>query len=155
MNKVLVNALLLTTLTISAYGYDATKAKNLEKFYSHMTQKVCADSKLFISAEDTLKLIRDNKKHVILDVRTAGENSVISVSDKNSIHIELKDLFKKENLDKISTDVPVIVVCHSGTRAVMAAMGLKQIGFKNIQVLKGGFIALAQQDTVKNAPIKP
>jgi len=154
MNKIITSALLFTTLTLSAQGYDATKAANLEGFYAGMTQKVCADSKLFITATDTLKLIRDNKKYLILDVRTAGENSVISISDKNSIHIEIKDLFKKENLDKLPTNLPIITICHSGTRGLMAALGLKQIGFKNVQVLKGGFIALAQDNTVKNAPIR-
>ena len=154
MNKIFIKALLLTTLTLGAYAYDTTKAKNLEGFYSKMTQKVCADSKLFISAEDTLKLIREEKKYLLLDVRTAGENSVISLSDKNSLHTEIKDLFKKENLDKLPTDRPIIAICHSGTRGLMAALGLKQIGIKNVQVLKGGFISLAEKNTVKNAPLK-
>jgi len=155
MKKILINTLLLTTLTITANAYDASKAKEFESFYAPMTQKMCAASKMFINAEDTLKLIREDKKYLLIDVRTAGENSVISISDKNALHIELKDLFKKENLDKIPTDIPVIMVCHSGTRGIMATMGLKQIGFKNIQVLKGGFIALAEQNTVENAPLRP
>ena len=36
----------------------------------------------------------------------------------------------------------------------MAAMGLKMIGIKNVQVLKGGIVALAGADTTKNAPLK-
>jgi len=155
MKKTLFTNLVLSMLVMSAEAYDNAQAKKFEKFYSHMTQKACANSKLFITAQDTLKLIREEKKYLILDVRTAGENSVITLSDKNSLHIEIKDLFQKENLDKLPTDNQIIVICHSGTRGLMATIGLKQIGFKNVQVLKGGFIALAEQNTVKNAPIKP
>jgi len=155
MKKTLFTNLVLSMLVMSAEAYDNAQAKKFEKFYSHMTQKACANSKLFITAQDTLKLIREEKKYLILDVRTAGENSVITLSDKNSLHIEMKDLFQKENLDKLPTDKQIIVICHSGTRGLMATIGLKQIGFKNVQVLKGGFIALAEQNTVKNAPIKP
>lgn len=101
-----------------------------------------------------MKLIRDNGQYVLLDVRSEGETSVFGLNGKNAMHIELKELFKKENLDKLPTDKMIIAVCHSGTRGLMAAMGLKQIGFKNVQVLKGGLITLAEANTPKNAPLK-
>lgn len=153
MKKVLYSTLTLTLLTVNAMAYDATKAENLHNFYAHMTQKACADSKLFIKGEETMKMVRDNNV-TLLDVRTNGEASVIALSGKNSIHIPIANLFKKESLDTLPTDKPIVIVCHSGTRAVLAAIGLKRIGFKQIHVLKGGMIALAEANNPKNAPRK-
>lgn len=153
MKKVLYSTLTLALLSVNAMAYDAAKAENLNAFYAHMTQKACADSKLFVKAEETMKMIRDNNV-TLLDVRTDGEASVLALSGKNSIHIPIANLFKKENLDSLPTDKPMVVICHSGTRATLAAIGLKRIGFKKIHVLKGGMVALAKANNPKNAPVK-
>ena len=135
-------------------AYDANKAKELDTFYAAMTQKACADSKLFLEPVDAMKMIRDNNI-TLLDVRTIGEESVILLSKKHSIHIPIKDLFEKENLDKIPTDKPIVLVCHSGTRGTLAAIGLKRIGFEKVHVLKGGLVGLAIENNPKNAPVLP
>ena len=153
MKKTVYSTLTIAILSINVMAYDKAKADDLNKFYSHMTQEACAKSKLFVKAKDTMKMIRDNNV-TLIDVRTESEVSVITLSGKNSMHIPIKDLFKKDNLDKIPTDKPIVIVCHSGTRAIFSAIGLKRIGFKNIHVLKGGLIALAQANNTKNAPIK-
>jgi rhodanese-related sulfurtransferase len=154
MIKLLSISLLSATFTLNAMAYDANRASENEKFYSHFTQKACADSKLFINAEDTMKLIRDNAEYLLLDVRSNGEASVIALVGNNTLQIPLEDLFKKENLDKLPANKQIIAVCHSGTRGLMATMGLKQIGIKNVQVLQGGLITLAEANTPKNAPMK-
>ncbi|MBD3790343.1 MAG: rhodanese-like domain-containing protein [Campylobacterales bacterium] len=99
-------------------------------------------------------MFRDKVDFSLLDIRTDAESLIVAVSSQNSVHIPLEKLFTKTNLDRLPTDKPVIIICHSGTRATMAAVGLKQLGFKNIQVLKGGIVGLAQEDTPKNAPMK-
>ena len=154
MFKFLSATLLSISLSTAAFAYDATKAKESEKFFSHMTQKACTDSKLFIDAKKVMEKIREGDNYLLLDVRTKGEASVVSISDKNSVHIELMHLFEKKNLDTLPTDKPIIIVCHSGSRATMAAITLKQIGFKNVHILKGGLVALSEADTTKNAPLR-
>ena len=153
MKKIVYSTLTLALLSLNAYGYDTTKAQELEGFYSHMTQEACANSKLFVTGEETMKMIREESV-TLLDVRTQGEASVISVSAKNAIHIPISELFKKENLDKIPTDKPIVVICHSGSRAILAGVGLKRIGFQNVQILKGGLVALATDNNTQNAPLK-
>lgn len=153
MAKLLISILAVLTFSISASAYNEVKAESLNKFYSKFTQKACANSKLFISAKDTMKMLREKKNFTLLDVRTIGEKSVVSITASNSIHIPIKDLFKKENLDKLPKDRIIVIVCHSGTRATMAAVGLKQIGIKNTKVLKGGFVALSDATNPKNSPI--
>lgn len=145
---------LTLSLSLSAFAYDADKAKDYEKFYANFTQKACANSQLFMKADDVMALIRQGNGYLILDVRTNAEAGVVAVSDKNSMQIELEHLFEAQNLDKIPTDVKVIAVCHSGTRGTIAAIGLKQLGFKNIYVLQGGLVALANATTPANAPMK-
>jgi rhodanese-related sulfurtransferase len=152
MKKIVYSTLTFALLSVNSMAYDSTKAEELSKFYSHMTQKTCADSKFFVKALDTMKMIRENKV-TLLDVRTDGEAGVIALSGKNAIHIPISELFKKENLDKLPSDKPIVVVCHSGIRATLAAIGLKRVGFKKIHVLKGGMISLATADNPKNAPM--
>ena len=154
IKKYMFSTLATTLFSLSANAYDAVKAESLDTFYSHMTQKACADSKLFTTGEDVMKMFREKSKFTLLDVRTPGENAIVSVTSSNALHIPVEKLFAKANLDKLPTDQPIIIICHSGTRATMVAMGLKQIGFSNVQVLKGGLIALANANNPKNAPLK-
>lgn len=154
MTKIIISILLTLTFSLSVSAYDQVKAESFDKFYSSFTHKACANSKLFIEAEDVVKYIVKNDNYVLLDIRTKAEKSIVAISDKNALNIELKDLFKKENLDKLPKDKTIFVVCHSGTRAVLAVPGLLQLGIKNIQVVKGGFVALAKADTVKNTLVK-
>ena len=154
MKKTITSTLLMASLSVSAFAYDTDKAISMDKFYSNFTQKACANSKLFIEADEVMKMLRENKKITLLDIRTRGEHAVISISLDNSIYIPIKELFKKENLDKLPTDKPIVIVCHSGTRATLAAIGLQQIGIKNTRVLKGGLISLATENNPKNAPLR-
>jgi len=154
MKKTLLSTLTFALLYVSAHAYDDTKAKELNTFYSHMTQKACADSKLFIEADEVMKLLKTKKEMTLLDVRTDGEASVIALSGDNALHMPISELFKKENLNKLPTDKPIMIVCHSGTRATLAAIGLKRIGFDKIHVVKGGLVALAEANNPKNAPMR-
>lgn len=65
------------------------------------------------------------------------------------MHISLDELFRPENLDRLPTDRPIIVGCHSGNRSLLAAVNLKMLGFKNVHSLKGGLAAFAANTTPK------
>jgi len=154
MKNIIITTLVSALFSVSVYAYDANKAQAFDAFYSNFTQKACANSKLFIQPEEAMKLLKEKKAFTFLDVRTKAEKSIVAISAKNAINVELKDLFKKENLAKLPIDRTIVVVCHSGTRAVLAAIGLKQVGIKNTRVLKGGLVGLADANNPKNAPIK-
>lgn len=152
LKRVLGSTLLFACLAGSAFGYDAAKAKEFNTFYSHMTQKACAQSKLMIGSDEVMQLLRDKKKFTFLDIRTKGEMAVVGLKTANTVAIPLEDLFREGNLDKLPTDELIVVVCHSGTRATMAVGSLKMLGFKNTRVMKNGIIGLAQGTTPKSAP---
>jgi rhodanese-related sulfurtransferase len=153
MKKIIYSTLTLALLSVNALAYDNAKAEELHAFYSHMTQKACADSKLFMPAEDVLKMLREKKAVTLLDVRTEAESRIIAVSQKNALHFPIEHLFEKKNLDSLPKSEPIVVICHSGTRATLAAIGLKRIGFKQVHVLKGGLVSLAIDTNPKNAPV--
>jgi len=153
MKKIITSTFTVALLAVQTMAYDNSKADELNNFYSHMTQKACADSKLFMQAEDVLKMLREKKAVTLLDVRTDAESKIIAVSQENALHLPIEHLFEKKNLDSLPKNEPIVVICHSGTRATLAAIGLKRIGFKQVHVLKGGLVALAIDNNPKNAPI--
>jgi rhodanese-related sulfurtransferase len=154
MKKFTAALLASAALTASALAYDHAKAAEFNAFYSHMTQKACANSTLFVSAEAVMKLLREGKPVTLLDVRTDAEAGVVALSTPRAIHIPVERLFQKASLERLPSDRPIMIVCHSGSRATMVAVSLKMIGIKNVQVVKGGLVALAGADNTKNAPAK-
>jgi len=154
IKKILTGTFLISTLTVNAMAYDATKAEGFDKFFSHVTQKHCADSKLMIDADEVMKMLREKKKFTFLDIRTEGEMAVLGLKTKNTLEIPLQHLFEKKNLDRLPKDKLIVLVCHSGTRATMVVASLKMIGFKKVRIMKGGMVGIAKGDNPKNAPIK-
>ena len=82
-------------------------------------------------------------KTVFLDVRTAWETKT-SVKIKKSMFIPLNELTKSiSNLKESLVNQQVIIVCHSGRRAVAAGIKLKKAGIKDVLVMQGGITAWA------------
>jgi len=154
IKKILAGTFLISTLAVNALAYDTAKAEGFDKFFSHVTQKHCADSKLMIDADEAMKMLREKKKFTFLDIRTEGEMAVLGLKTKNTLEIPLQHLFEKKNLDKLPKDELIVLVCHSGTRTTMVVASLKMIGFKKVRIMKGGMVGIAKGDNPKNAPIK-
>ena len=134
----------------SAFGYDAELAQRLEKFYQPFEGKGAAKHLQFILARAFVAAIKAGEKLLILDVRTKAETGIFGITLPESMAVEMSQVFKPETLDTIPTDRKVVVVCKAGYRATAIAMGLREIGFDNVYVLKKGFDALAKYMTVKN-----
>ena len=154
IKKMVTGTLLLSTLALNLSAFDTKKAEDFDAFYSHMTQKACAASKLSIGSDEVMQMLREEKRFTFLDIRTKGELAVLGLKTANTIEIPLEHLFEKKNLAKLPTDELIVIVCYSGTRATMAAASLKMLGFKNTRVMKGGIVGLAQGNTPKSAPLK-
>ncbi|MFZ4619476.1 MAG: rhodanese-like domain-containing protein [Bacteroidota bacterium] len=75
---------------------------------------------------------------ILLDVRTAGERSSISIP--SSVHIPLHELGSRmKELEKYKSK-EIICYCASGSRSVSAGIKLKKAGF-TVGNLKGGISA--------------
>ncbi len=148
-----VGVLLLTSLLgVDLSAYDANLAQKFDETFSQYSRTFLNNSKMLIDADSVMKMLQKKEDFVLLDIRTPAEMNVLGLKTKNTLEIPFDHLFKKENLDRLPKDRPLVIVCHSGSRALQAATALEMIGFKNAKVLYGGIIALAQSDSTKNAP---
>jgi hydroxyacylglutathione hydrolase len=73
----------------------------------------------------------------LLDVRSEDELSGEGLKHAN--HIPLTNIL--ENLDQIPKDKPVIPLCRSGNRSMLAASILQQKGWNDLKLLTGGLAA--------------
>ncbi len=155
--KQTIRVLLFTSLlflNVNLTAYDIDLAKKFNETFSQYSQKHLNNSKMLVSSDEVMKMLQNKDKFILLDIRTPAEMDIIGLRTKNTLEIPFNQLFKKEELNKLPTDKPIIVVCHSGSRALQAATNLIILGFKNTQVLYGGIIALAKSNSTRNAPIK-
>ena len=80
-----------------------------------------------------------NKKNVLLDVRTSNEFKEGHLP--NAIHI---DVMNSEFSNKIlleNKEKNYYIYCRSGTRSLKAYSMMKNLGFKNLINLEGGILA--------------
>ena len=139
----------LLLLTASASAYDTKLAEKLDSFYENITFDALAHSTLFLKPDAFIAEINNDPSIVIIDVRTSKEQAFIKTGYKNTLEIPLEELFEAKNLDRIPSDKRLIILCHSGVRAFPAALNLKMLGFKNVQVLENGIVGMAQISSPK------
>ncbi len=144
----------LLFLEFNLTAYDINLAQKFNETFSQYSQKYLNNSKMLVSSDEILKMLQKKEKFILLDIRTPAEMQIIGLRTENTLEIPFNQLFKKDKLDKLPIDKPIIVVCHSGSRALQAATNLIILGFKNTKVLHGGIIALAKSNSTRNAPIK-
>ncbi|WP_299805047.1 rhodanese-like domain-containing protein [uncultured Shewanella sp.] len=145
MNKVVNLTLLCALLGLSAHAnaYDAKLANSYHKQFSQATGKTVGKDIGLISAEGFVKQLQAKSDVMAIDIRTPEERQVFGLAVKDQLNISLNELFTPENLAKIPTDKPVVIVCKSGARAMAAGTALRQLGYGNVKVLKGGFSKLS------------
>ena len=151
MKRILSLLLTLMLSSSAVFAYDADLAGRLEQFYRPFDGKTCAKALQQMPAPTFIKAVKAGDNLFVLDVRTSAETGLYGITLKDSLAVPMGKVFAKETLDQIPTDGKVVVICKGGTRAMAVAMGLRQIGFTNIFVLKGGFAALAKELSPKTA----
>lgn len=148
----LAAALLLPSASVSAY--DTEMAKKLDSFYEKMTFDPLSKSTLLLKPDAFVEEVKKDPSIVVIDVRTPQEQAFVKLGYKNTLEMPLEELFEAKNLDRIPTDKRLVVVCHSGTRAIPSALNLKMLGFKNVQVLENGIVGIAQISSPKTCILK-
>ena len=90
---------------------------------------------LEIDYEIAKKIIEQNKKALLIDVRSKQEYQEGHIN--GSINISLYD-FERGNYMLYDKENPIILYCEKGKRSKKALQILKRKGFKNVYQLKGG-----------------
>ena len=96
----------------------------------------------------TLKSSIDkNNDLLLIDVREQFEVDICKLN--NSLHIPMNQV--PNQIDKISKNKNIVVICKSGVRSYQVCQYLSHIGYKKITNLKGGIIswALEIDDTLE------
>ena len=141
-------SILFTTL---AWSYDAELAKSYSELFSTVEGAKAGKSLHFVKPDDFIKDIKAGKEIVAIDVRTPSETEIFTVTLPKSFAIPVNEIFQQENLERIPTDKPVMIICKSGARATAVGTALRHIGFDNVYILKGGFQALSSYYGPKQA----
>jgi rhodanese-related sulfurtransferase len=144
------------SVSSAAWSYDTQMAESYAKLFSAVDGAKAGKELHFIKPAGFIKDIQAGKEIVSIDVRTSGEAGMYSLTLPGNLAIPVNEVFKPENLKRIPTDKPVMIVCKSGARATAVGTALRHAGFDNVYILKGGFQALSKAYGPKQAyPAKP
>jgi len=144
MKHITILSIIAICMGMSSVGwsYDTNMAKSYAELFAPVVGAKAGKALHLVKPDGFIKDIREGKDLVVIDVRTPAETSVYTMSLRNSLAIPVDQLFHQENLVRIPTDKPVVILCKSGVRATVAGTALRHIGFNNVFILKGGFQAL-------------
>jgi len=112
-----------------AQGNDSQSGKQSE-------QKVTVKN---IDANEAEKLLMDNKKVVVLDVRTPKEFTAGHIAGATNLNFNDTDFEKR--LAALDKKQPYLVHCAAGGRSAKARELMKTLQFKSIYHLEGGLKA--------------
>ncbi len=101
--------------------------------------KEAATLPLEISPDMLAAMRIEGKTHEVLDVREAWELDICKLTD--CLHIPLGELARR--IDELPKDRPIVVVCHTGHRSLMATQFLRESGLAQATNLQGGVEAWA------------
>jgi len=96
---------------------------------------------LEIDVDELAQWRRDQRAHVVLDVREPWETALCRI--EGSVIVPLAAL--PAAADELPRDKPIVVVCHHGTRSLQGAVWLRRNGLEDAVSLAGGIDAWAQR----------
>jgi len=96
-----------------------------------------ADPVKHVDARAAAKLLKENKYMVVLDIRRAVELEDGHIAGAKNIDFYGKDF--ADQLKALDKEKPYLVHCASGGRSTKSLETFKQLGFKRVYHLDGGF----------------
>jgi rhodanese-related sulfurtransferase len=90
-----------------------------------------------IDPDSAHRILASKAPGQLVDVREPGE--VDSLRVEGAINLPLSRL--RELAARLDPQVPVYLLCHSGTRAASAASQLESLGHRDVFVINGGLSA--------------
>jgi phage shock protein E len=92
-----------------------------------------------VNAEEAAKVLQENKRAVVLDVRTPKEYAAGHIAGATNLDFYAKDFESK--LDTLDKQKPYLVHCAAGGRSAKARDLMQKHQFHTIYHLEGGFKA--------------
>ena len=155
LSQVLFTAILAISSTLG-WAYDQELAASYQRLFEPVIGAKAGKALHLIKPEVLVEELKKGKQFVAIDVRTPAEFGVFTMALPGSIAIPTNEIFKPENLSRLPEDKQILIVCKSGTRATAVGTALRHIGFDNVSILKGGYMALNKYLDPKsaNSPVK-
>ena len=95
-----------------------------------------AQNKIEVNSKKVNKMIRRDKKLIVLDVRTAEEFNEGHI--KGAINIDIRQPDALEKIDKLDHNAKYIVHCRTNHRSKTASDHMVQSGFKTVYQMMDG-----------------
>lgn len=126
---------------------DRAQAKELKDYLNEAKAVVGANN--IIPPQAAQQMIKSNPEVMVLYVTEPNEyaaghikGAVLIPRGLLEFKIKKNDVYPDINKGRTPTvGTPIITVCKMGGRALLAAKVLKEMGYKNVKVLKGGYKA--------------
>ena len=90
-----------------------------------------------LSKDAFAKKMEEKTNEILIDVRTPEENKNGTIT--NAININFYDKNFEEQLLKLDKSKPIFVFCKSGGRSGKTFSNMKDLEFKEVYELKGGY----------------
>jgi rhodanese-related sulfurtransferase len=91
-----------------------------------------------VTAQETMRLMRDHPETVVVDCREPNEAALGIVSGA----VVIPRGVLEQNIERVaSRDRKVILYCASGNRSLLAGDALQQMGYTDVASMAGGFRA--------------
>lgn len=132
---------------------DAAKSATAKKSCDKGSKKSCAKScgggaaayNKLVSPTDFKAYMDRFPAEQVVDVRTKSEIKKNGMID-GAKNIDFKASYFKEEMGKLDKNAAVMVYCKSGKRSAQTVLVLKEMGFKKIYDMDGGFDAYSKAD---------
>ena len=83
-------------------------------------------------------LVKNKDLYTLIDVREPDEIEKTGSID-GALKIPRGLIEMKLNHETLDINTPIVVFCGGGSRAALSGLTLKQLGYKNVRNLEGGF----------------
>lgn len=87
-----------------------------------------------ISEEETQKILRENAKALLVDVRSKTEYE--RMHRPFSLHYPLMEILKNPYIVSWQKDIPIILYCEQGYQSAIAANAMIEVGYCSIYVMQ-------------------
>jgi rhodanese-related sulfurtransferase len=129
-------------IAVPTAAYDRGEADAYAQMFASVQGPKAGKHLHLIKPDKFVEQVRAGKEYVMVDIRTPNETRFFTSNLPGHLVIPMSELFKHEQLAKLPSDKPIVVLCKSGTRATAVATALRDVGFNDTYVLKGGFKGL-------------
>ncbi len=107
-------------------------------FFTACKEKTTAQEIKVITPEEVYEAVRNSEDLQLIDVRTQDEFGEDHLAAAQNICVTDNDF--EEKVSKLDKEKPVYLYCRSGKRSAKAASIMKEMGFKEIYDMEGGFL---------------